>query len=244
MRLRRDDGPAYCEPLSVAALRGEIARAAVWKRWTGKGDKAVKINDKPPREVVEDLLSHPGWRLPVIDQIVESPVFMADGRLIDQPGYHPDCRLWYEPGPGLDCVQVPLHPTGEQVADAVRLLNTDMLGDFPFVNDADRANCLAFYLLPAVRQLIVGNTPMHVFGASKQGTGKGRLVDLWGLIWLGRTPSLTSEPHSDKEWGEEDRLITHERGGLLLRGQHQVCGQVRGAGGCSDDESLLVSHPG
>ena len=78
-----------------------------------------------------------------------------------------------------------------------------MLGDFPFVDDADRANCLAFYLLPAVRQMIVGNTPMHVFGASKQGTGKGRLVDLWGLIWLGRTPSLTSEPHSDKEWGEK-----------------------------------------
>ena len=81
---------------------------------------------------------------------------------------------------------MPLHPTSEQIADAVRLLNTDMLGDFPFVDDADRANCLAFYLLPAVRQLIVGNTPMHVFGASKQGTGKGRLVDLWGLIWLGR----------------------------------------------------------
>ncbi len=203
VRLRRDDGPAYCEPLSVAALRGEMARAALWRRWSGSRDKAVKINDKPPREVVEDLLSHPGWRLPVIDQIVESPVFMADGLPIDRPGYHPDCRLWYEPGPGLDRVHVPPHPTAEQVSDAVRLLNTDMLVDFPFVGDADRANCLAFYLLPAVRQMIVGNTPMHVFGATRQGTGKGRLVDLWGLIWLGRTPSLTSEPHSDKEWGEK-----------------------------------------
>jgi len=202
VRLRRDDGPVYCEPLSVPALRGEIARAAVWKRWAGSGDKAVKINDKPPREVVQDLLSHPGWRLPVIEQIVESPVFTADGRLIDQPGYDPDCRLWYEPAPGLDRVHVPLHPTGEQVADALRLLN-NMLGDFPFVDDADRANCPAFCLLPAVRQMIIGNTPMHVFGASKQGTGKGRLVDLWGLIWLRRTPSLTSEPHSDKEWGEK-----------------------------------------
>jgi hypothetical protein len=204
VRLRRDDeGVAYCDPLSIPALRGEIARAAGWKRWTGKGDKAVAINDKPPREVVEDLLSHPGWRLPVINQIIESPVFLADGRLIDQPGYHPDCRLWYEPGAGLEIVHVPLHPTEDQIADSVRLLRDEMLGDFPFVSDSDRANCLAFYLLPAVRQLIVGNTPMHVFGASKQGTGKGRLVDLWGLIWLGRTPSLTTEPHSDKEWGEK-----------------------------------------
>src|SRR5271157_3237925 len=32
VRLRRDDGPAYSEPMSVPALRGEIARAAVWKR--------------------------------------------------------------------------------------------------------------------------------------------------------------------------------------------------------------------
>src|SRR4051794_26051557 len=63
VRLRRDDGPAYCEALSVPALRGEIARAANWKRWSGSRDKAVMINDKPPREVVEDLLSHPGWRL-------------------------------------------------------------------------------------------------------------------------------------------------------------------------------------
>jgi hypothetical protein len=200
VRLRRDEGPAYCEPLSISALRGEIARAAVWKRWTAKRDK---INDKPPREVVEDLLSHPGWRLPVIDQIVESPVFLEDGRLIDQPGYHPDCHLWYEPGAGLEQIHVPLHPTSEQIGDAVNLLNDEMLGDFPFVDDADRTNCLAFYLLPAVRQMIVGNTPMHVFGASKQGTGKGFLVDLWGLIWLGRRASLTSEPHSDKEWGEK-----------------------------------------
>jgi hypothetical protein len=204
VRLRRDDeGAAYCEPLSIPALRGEVARAVVWKRWVGKGEKAVTVNDKPPREVVEDLLAHPGWRLPVIDQIVESPVFTADGRLIDRPGYHPDCRLWYEPGPGLETIDVPLHPSGDQIADAVRLLDTDMLGDFPFVDQADRANCLAFYLLPAVRQLIVGNTPMHVFGASKQGTGKGKIVDLWGLIWSGRPPSLTPEPHSDKEWGEK-----------------------------------------
>jgi hypothetical protein len=201
--LRADEGAAYCEPLSIPALRGEIARAAVWTRWTGKGDNAVKVNDKPPREVVEDLLAHPGWRLPVIDQINESPVFMADGRLIEQPGYHADCRLWYEPGAGLENIHLPPHPTREQIADAVRLMSAEMLGDFPFVNDADRANCLAFYLLPAVRQMIVGNTPMHVFGASRQGTGKGRLVDLWGLIWLGRAPSLTSEPHSDKEWGEK-----------------------------------------
>jgi len=184
-------------------LRGEIARAAVWTRWTGKGDKAVKVNDKPPREVVEDLLSHPGWRLPVIDQIIESPVFLADGTLIDQPGYHSDCRLWYEPGRGLENIHVPPHPTREQFADAVRLLSGEMLGDFPFVSDSDRANCLAFYLLPAVRQMIVGNTPMHVFGASKQGTGKGLLVDLWGWIWLGRKLSLAYEPHSDKEWGEK-----------------------------------------
>jgi hypothetical protein len=203
VRLRRDDESVSCEPLSIPALRGEIARAAVWTRWIGKGDKAVKLNDKPPREVVEDLLSHPGWRLPVIDQIIESPVFLEDGRLIDQPGYHPDCRLWYEPGAGLENLHVPPHPTRDQIAEAVRLLSAQMLGDFPFVDDADLANCLAFYLLPAVRQLIVGNTPMHVFGASKQGTGKGRLVDLWGLIWLGRPPSLTSEPHSDKEWGEK-----------------------------------------
>ena len=88
VRLRRDDGPAYCEPLSIPALRGEIARAAVWKRWTGNGDKAVTINDKPPREVVEDLLSHPGWRLPVIDQIVESPVFTG-GWSADRPAWLP-----------------------------------------------------------------------------------------------------------------------------------------------------------
>ena len=88
VRLRRDEGPAYCEPLSIPALRGEIARAAVWKRWTGKGDKAVKINDKPPREVVEDLLSHPGWRLPVIDQIVEV-AGVPGGRSADRSAWLP-----------------------------------------------------------------------------------------------------------------------------------------------------------
>jgi len=54
----------------------------------------------------------------------------------------------------------------------------ELLIDFPFADEASRANALALLLLPYVRPLIVGPTPLHLITAPTQGTGKDLLAQL------------------------------------------------------------------
>ncbi|MEJ7639708.1 MAG: hypothetical protein WKF75_17480 [Singulisphaera sp.] len=83
---------------------------------------------------------------------------------------------------------------------AKRMLLDDLLVDFPFAEQADRANALALLLLPFIRPLIEGPTPLHLVEAAKAGTGKGLLVDVAHGIATGRTAEATAEVGEGDEW--------------------------------------------
>ena len=63
------------------------------------------------------------------------------------------------PSEGLEAVSVPDEPTDADVASAVKLLLDDWLGDFPFHEQADRANALALVLTPFVRGRLPPGAP-------------------------------------------------------------------------------------
>jgi hypothetical protein len=48
----------------------------------------------------------------------------------------------------------------------------ELLGDFGFASEADRAHAIALGLLPLVRGWIEGSTPLHLIEAPLRGTGK------------------------------------------------------------------------
>lgn len=197
------EAPPTIEPLSIDALRGELDRAASWgsQVFTKKG---VTIQYGPPRlDVVRDFAALPGWDpviIPKLDAVVETPRFLADGRLLCEPGYHADARLFYAPGEGLDGLVIPERPTARQVKAAKSLLLDDLLIDFSFANQASRAGAVAFTLLPFVRSMIAGPTPLHHVSASTEGTGKTLLVIACAWPSLGREINLTPQKESDAEW--------------------------------------------
>jgi len=80
----------------------------------------------------------------------------------------------------------------------MKLLDS-LLGDFPFADQASRANALALLLLPFVRPLIDGPTPLHLIEAAKPGTGKGLLADVVHAIATGRPASATAEVGEGEE---------------------------------------------
>ena len=104
--------------------------------------------------LLKNLLATPDPALPVLAGIVTAPVFGKDGTLITEPGYHPAARLLYEPDTGLPAGRHPGAPDADDIAAARSLLLDDLLGDFPFVGDAERAHALALLLLPFVRPMI------------------------------------------------------------------------------------------
>jgi putative DNA primase/helicase len=129
---------------------------------------------------------------------VRAPIFAKDGTIITQPWYHQSARLWYAEKEPLD-LNVPALPTQADIDAARDLLVSDLLGDFPFDSDASRAHALACLLLPFVREMIQGPTPMHLFSAPTPGSGKGLLVDVVSLVVTGSAASVVSVPRDDEE---------------------------------------------
>jgi putative DNA primase/helicase len=93
----------------------------------------------------------------------------------------------------------PGNPAPDDVAEALEYLMVEYLGDFQFVSDADRAQALALLLLPFVRDVISGATPMHVIIAPDIGSGKTLLAQAALLPGCGLVPA-TAPTNNDDEW--------------------------------------------
>ncbi len=153
----------------------------------------------PNPAVSRDLLVYPPGRLPLLEDVVATPVFGADGALIDEPGYHEAERLWLHRDPKLEVPPVPELPSDSAVASARSLLLDEVFGDFCFVDQADRAHALAALLLPFARRLIDGFTPLHLVEAPTPGTGKGLLCNLIAIVSTGRPCESRALPTVEEE---------------------------------------------
>ena len=129
---RNDEGIPILRQLTPDRLRHEVARRAVWC----KG----KSRATPPPHVVRDMLATPAPPLPILSRITEVPVFAPDGTLQTEPGYHESSRTYYAPQDGFIIGEVPQRPKTEDINKAKTLILRELLVDFPFVEEGDRAN--------------------------------------------------------------------------------------------------------
>jgi hypothetical protein len=151
--------------------------------------------------------------LPPLDAIATTPYLDRGGNLIADDGYNPGTRLLLHTG-GFRMPPVPVAPAAEDVAQAVKLLTEDWLGDFPFATPADGANALAV-LLTLTGRMFFALAPLFVIDASTAGSGKGLLVTTICLIATGDAPQVMELPAD----GEEQRKkITS----ALLAGQELI----------------------
>ncbi|MDR4485126.1 MAG: DUF3854 domain-containing protein [Nitrospirales bacterium] len=163
------------EILTIVTLKGRLDRVADCMVVTEKGDKPAR----PPSDVVADILAHHSPPFPVLNGISLVPLFVPGGRLLTSEGYDPEYGLFLNLR-GLEDVRGTM-----PIDQAQSLILDELLGDFPFVDDASRAHILALLLLPFMRQMIQGPTPLHLIHAPTRGTGKGLLADIVALVTLG-----------------------------------------------------------
>jgi hypothetical protein len=174
-----DSGRVTLRPLVGKVLRHHLSRVASWFQ----GGRPTA----PPYSVVSDIEARVDFLdLPVLDAVVTSPVATPGAGLITRPGYHRQARLWYQPDDGLAVPAVPDAPTDAEVRDARRLIEGELLADFPFVEACDRAVAWAALVLPFVRPMIDGPTPLHLIAAPSRGTGKTLLAQALMAPALGR----------------------------------------------------------
>lgn len=197
-----EEGRTVAEPVTGGALLGILARVATWEKTSLSYGKEVTEEVIPPSSVVQALLHAGEWPgLPVLEGIVYAPTFTRNGQLHQEAGYDPQTRLY-----NAGAVQLgDTTPTAGNVQAALSLVFDDLLSDFPFVDDASRAHALALFLLPFVRRMIDGPTPLTLASAPAAGTGKSLLISVSLLPALGEAPEpITSSPDP----AEMDKLLT------------------------------------
>jgi hypothetical protein len=183
------------EALGDTAMYGILARSANWHNVTEEAVTAAP----PSRDTARDMLVNPDPGLPPLDSVVRTPTFGKDAMLITTPGYHRSDALWMFPDDSLDIPEVPAKPTCEQIASARALLVDELLVDFPFVRDSDRAHAIAAILLPFLRRMIAGLAPIHLIEAPTQGSGKGLLASLISIVSTGLAAEGRTVPENEDE---------------------------------------------
>jgi hypothetical protein len=207
MRLFRHGGvPARIEPddkghpmlreLTSDRARHELVRAVRFTVSSRGGQKVVL----PPHHVVADMLATPDPPLPVLARIVECPTFAPSGALQTTSGYHARSQTYVDLPEVLEDLQVPNAPTAEDVEEAKRWILDELLGDFPFVGQADRANAVGLGILTFVRDMIPDPTPLHLFEAPVPGSGKGLCAAAVLRPSCGRNIGAIAQCADEAEW--------------------------------------------
>ena len=180
-------------------LRNRLGKISNWyKKKISKDNGSEFVPIPPLKAVYENMLEDPSQLL-YLKGIKYAPFFMADGMLHDEPGYSKESEYILELAPGLTIPEIPNNPTTEEINNARKLIY-ELVEGFPFTTQAERVHAISLILLPFVREMIKGQTPLHLFEASTPGTGKTLLVEALTYVFLGQVIPTTTEGRNDEEF--------------------------------------------
>jgi putative DNA primase/helicase len=221
--------------LDLDACRDLLSQAARWCRFDARANGLRPCD--PPEAVARTLLSRAGkWRLPQVVGAISTPTLRPDGSVLDQSGYDEATRLYLAPDRHFDLPPIPAKVTRAHAEDALDML-LDLLRDFPFVADVDKAVALSALISPVVRGAFA-QVPLHAFTAPTAGTGKSYLADLIAAIATGRICPAISGGRSTEE--TEKRLTGLLLGGVSLISVDNMSIPLRGDFLCQITERPLV----
>ena len=137
------------------------------------------VDATPRKDVISYMHVHPNLDLPQVSRVATGPYIDAPGVIHMQPGYDRQNEVFLV-DTGLEVPPVQVRPAAAKVSLARSLILDELFGGergFPFVAQADRANASGLFLLPFVREMIAGPTPLWVVWAPAPRTGKTKLID-------------------------------------------------------------------
>jgi hypothetical protein len=185
------------QEIKTTAMPGLLSDAADWLMEVETATTYKEVNVFPPKDVAADILTLADWPgIPALGSIVNAPVFGKDGTLHSKEGYNDTTQLYYTGGVTVGDTT----PTAERVAWAKEMLLTELMGNFPFKDDASRAHALTYLLSPFVREMINGPVPPTVFDAPTEGTGKSLLINVCTYVFLGHDAATMADTADDDEW--------------------------------------------
>lgn len=197
VRIRDGEHGRRIHPMTKDAVHGALLRCATWVKAKQGDGGSFFVDDKPNNEIALDMLAYPHPSLDRLEAVLHAPSFSAEGKLIEKAGYNEDSGIYYDE---LEKIPpVAKKPTSDQVLSARMLIEDDVFVDFPFTSRADKAAAWATLLVPFVRRMISGSTPLHLVEAPVAGSGKGLLADIACIAFMGREAEVTMLPTDEEE---------------------------------------------
>ena len=185
-------------PITRNRMTQLIAERIRWYRLRLVDDEETPT--RPPADVAANILATPDHRFPVLHRILTMPVYGGDGKLQTDAGYYPSSRTLYIPLRGFQLPLLSNRPSEQHLKKAFQLLFDELLGDCPFTGDADKAHVLCALLLPFVRNMIAGPTPLHLMTKPVEGTGATLLAEIVCRVSTGKKVAALTPPSDESEW--------------------------------------------
>ena len=212
--LIREKGAPIIEAIPLETLHLILSSCADWRAWRKVDGEMKLVNTTPPDKVVRGVFKMKRFpsEIPELEAVIETPMILADGRVVQSPGYDPDSRLLYLEPDELRGHSVPDSPNRADVEDARDFL-LDLICDFRFQKDAHRAAWLAGVLSYFARFAIKSPAPCFIVDANTPGSGKGFLVKLTGIITQNRFLDRVTQKIDPKD--EEQMIVSVAQSGLI-----------------------------
>lgn len=206
-----ENGPAQIQNVTAAQLTAKIQYAyACYKEVDEKDSDGKKTGNKReipalfPLEASKRAVDAPEAMVMLrpLAGITHTPMVRADGSILGRPGYDPESRFLFLPGPGVRVPEVPEEPDEGEVNHAVSVL-AEMTEGFPWDTDDDRANYIGMLLTPLLRLITPPAYKLFGITAHQPGSGKTLLADVARIIHGG---VLRSEM-PDKEYEVKQMIV-------------------------------------
>lgn len=201
------------EPPTLRRLVAEHTWGYKLKPESRKADaKLVEVEAAPPVQVCRDVLDAHQWPgVQPLAGVTSAPVLRPDGTLVQDPGYDEATGMFY--APALDVGRIPERPAAAVAAAAREFVLDTVLGDFPWVDKADKANYLALLVAPILRTMAGALVPLGAITAAAAGTGKTLLAgDIPAALY-----GITSRP-----WVADDEEVRKAVSTVLARSAKPV----------------------
>jgi hypothetical protein len=182
------------------------------------GEKITTYSPASPPNRLADLVLSYGYKpYPHIMGTVSVPILRPNGEICTEAGYDDRSQLWYAPSDDLANLSIPESPTREDAIKAIEVID-DILHDFCFASAKDKTHTFAALLTTFLRP-IIGNIPLCLIDAPKQGTGKGLLSLIIVLIaTLGSYANVVAPETNPKYPSEAENEWEKRIGAALMQG--------------------------
>ena len=192
-RIKEDE--AKVEILDMNSARYEFSRLVNWMQET-KNEWGTHVD--PSQNVIGDALSTHKPPLPELTQVVSIPIVTSEGRLITAPGYDAESGVFYA-AESACLPQINSAATKQDALDALKWIEEEVLVDFPFADEASKAAAISIAILPFVRQLIHGQTPLYLLEKPAAGTGATTLGLALCYPFIGKEIPVTTWTSNEEE---------------------------------------------